>query len=220
MSADDDELPGLDDDEHQDDGTPDTEGRPTGSTATRTRRTTRTRKRRSDAGKPRGARTAAGAGAAGSAANAKLAAQLCEPIARLATGVAFVAPTMSAVLLDRGDRTAKALVNIAAGRPRMLAALRRTTQAGDASELAETGFRCLIALALDVGRIPLDHPLAMVTGTTAMYREVHPEPETPFSSNGHTPPGPPPMAAPYLPTDPQHPMYSFGAGQGAGARNP
>jgi hypothetical protein len=180
------------------------------------KRRTSTRKTRSDAGVPRGSRSAAPpAGAAGS--NAKLARELLNPIAKFAKGLAFVAPTVSAVLLDRGESTARALVGIAANHPRMLAALRSTTQVGDGAELLETALAAGIALALDFGRMPPTHPLAVLTGTAALYHQIHPEhaPDSaPYAGNGH-PPGPPPMT---MPTDPRHPMYSFTAPPGAGAR--
>jgi hypothetical protein len=104
-----------------------------------------------------------------------LTAKLCDPIAKLATAVMFAAPTVACVLIDRGESTAKALVAIAEDHPRMLAALENVSKVGPVTDLAETALCLLIAASLDTGRMPPEHPLAVVTGNTARYMKMHPE---------------------------------------------
>lgn len=146
--------------------------------------------------------------------NAKLAEQLCDPIAKLATGLAFTMPTAAAVLIARGERTADALVAIAADHPRMLAALNKVAKVGPASDIAETLVMLFIAVNLDLGKLPPEHPIAVVTGVGKLYEQTHPKTaEQTFNI-------PPPPDAPFKEppgrvfplSDPRHPMYSFRAG--------
>lgn len=104
-----------------------------------------------------------------------LTAKLCDPIAKLATAVMFAAPTVACVLIDRGESTARALVAIAEDHPRMLAALENVSKVGPITDLAETALCLLIAASLDTGRMPPEHPLAVVTGNSARYMKMHPE---------------------------------------------
>lgn len=143
---------------------------------------TRTRKPRADKGMPRGRR----------AFTKNLANELLVPWAKMAQTLAFGAPTISAVLLSRGEKTVDALVSIAGDHPRMMAALKQASKIGPASELAETVAHIGIAAALDFGRIPPTHPVAILTGVADLYNEVHqteqplPEPGS-ESPNGFAP---------------------------------
>lgn len=177
----------------------------------------KTRRRRSDAGVPRGSRSTTAAPR--KPASSKLAADIADPIAKLAMGLAFQSPTAAAVLITRGDETAKALVAIAEKHPRMLAALQRVSQVGPATDLVQTGVMLLIAVQMDMGRIPPDHPLASLTGVSQLFLQTHSvEPQedgtnvfpvfTPPPGFGDGPPGP---------NNPGHPRYSFTAGRGAGS---
>lgn len=153
---------------------------------------------------PKRTRTAAdtppGAGKR-SKAHAELAAQLCQPIAKLAMGFAFTMPTCAAVLMARGEATADALVSIAAEHPRMLRALQSASQLGAVADLFETGVQLVIAASLDTGRMPPEHPIAALTGVASLYAQVHP-PAAP-ESNGATvhgfPVGHAPFPAPGMP---------------------
>lgn len=101
--------------------------------------------------------------------------KLLDPIAKLAAGIGFAAPTVACVLIERGESTARALVAIAADRPRMLAALENVSKVGPITDLLETALSIAIAASLDMGRIPPEHPLAVLTGNTARYAKMHPE---------------------------------------------
>lgn len=171
---------------------------------------TRTRKPRADKGQPRGPR-----GARRTTTN-KLATELLDPLAKLAQGLAFVAPTAAAVIVSRGEKVTNALVEIAKDKPRMLAALQRVSQIGPASDLVEFGFMMFIAIQLDSGHMPPTHPLAVVTGVNQLYARTHQTTETPAESGAmptFTVPPPP------MPNDPRHPLFTFQAGRGAGARS-
>lgn len=106
-----------------------------------------------------------------------LIAKLCDPLAKLAQGVAFAAPTVACVLIERGESTARALVSIAEDKPRMLAALENVSKVGPVTDLAETLLCLVIAASLDTGRMPPSHPLAVLTGNTARYAKMHPNME-------------------------------------------
>lgn len=152
-------------------------------------------------------------------ANSRLAQELLDPLAKIAMALSFTAPTASAVLIERGEKTATALVGIAAGHPKMLAALQRATKVGPAADLVETAIMMAIAVSLDMGRIPPEHPLAGLTGVGALYQAVHPEAAAAAPQMSDL--GPPPFASPSPDiTDPHHPMYSFTAGNGAGSVTP
>lgn len=169
---------------------------------------TRTRKPRADKGQPRGPRGGPRASTRG-----KLATDLLDPLAKLAQGLAFVAPTVSAVIISRGEKVTTALVEIAKDHPKMMAALQRASQIGPASDLVEFGFMLFIAGAMDFGRIPPNHPLGMITGVTHYYHQTHPADSTPVpggdsSEQGFITTPPPPLM-----NDPRHPIYSFQAGR-------
>lgn len=168
---------------------------------------TRTRKPRADKGQPRGPRGGPRASTRG-----KLATDLLDPLAKLAQGLAFIAPTVSAVIVSRGEKVTTALVEIAKDHPKMLAALQRASQIGPASDLVEFGFMVVIAGAMDFGRIPPNHPLGMITGVSHFYHMTHQTPDTPDESsnagNGFVVTPPPPLM-----NDPRHPIFSFQAGR-------
>lgn len=170
---------------------------------------TRTRKPRADKGQPRGPRGGPRASTRG-----KLATDLLDPLAKLAQGLAFVAPTVSAVIISRGEKVTTALVEIAKDHPKMMAALQRASQIGPASDLVEFGFMLFIAGAMDFGRIPPNHPLGMITGVTHLYHQTHQMPDTQSTSDesnngaGFVMTPPPPLM-----NDPRHPVYSFQAGR-------
>lgn len=150
--------------------------------------------------------------------NSRLAQELLDPLAKIAMALSFTAPTASAVLIERGEKTATALVGIAAGHPKMLAALQRATKVGPAADLVETAIMMAIAVSLDLGRIPPDHPLAGLTGVGALYAAVHPEAQ---QGGPQYMTEPPPYTTPSGDmSSPHHPMYSFTAGNGASAVTP
>jgi hypothetical protein len=150
----------------------------------------RTRQPRSDKGVPRTPRAAS---------NKALIEDLLVPYAIIAEGLSLVAPTAAAVLVDRGEKTVAALVKIGARHPAMLNAMRKASVLGPGSELATTVFYAIIAGALDIGRIPPEHPLSVNTGVGQLYMEMHPERFEPSTNGGQSMPWPPPQGAAFTP---------------------
>jgi len=139
---------------------------------------TRTRKPRSDKGQARGPR--------GRAASVKgLAEDLLVPYAMLASGLSFGAPTVAAVMMQRGEKTVDAFLAIAKEHPKMLTALKKASKMGPATELATTVVQIGIAAALDFGKLPPEHPMAVTMGITELYAMVHPPVDV--ETNGYVP---------------------------------
>lgn len=159
---------------------------------------TRTRKPRSDKGKPRGPRSTGGTSGrrSKSAIVNQITDDLLVPYAGLAASLALVAPTVSGVLLARGEKTVGAVVNIASKNPRMLAALQKASQVGPAVEIAETLLMVGIAGAMDFGRMPPEHPLGMALGVSAVYAETHDMSQMPQAAPSGMPFMPFPAPAP------------------------
>lgn len=135
---------------------------------------TRTRKPRSDKGKPRGPRST---GTSGRRSKSAIVNQITEdlmvPYAGLAASLAFTAPTVSGVLLTRGEETVGAVVQLAAKNPKMLAALQKASQVTPVVKLIETMLMVGVAGAMDFGRIPPENPLGMALGVSAIYAQTH-----------------------------------------------
>lgn len=146
--------------------------------------TPRTRKPRSDAGKPRGR----------AASTKSLQEDLLVPWAMLASSVAMVAPTASAVLLKQGEQTVNAIIGIAKDHPKMMAALKKAGKMGPGVHIANTVLCTGIAVALDFGRIPPEHPLAVNLGVSDVYNEVRREPTEEELRQMQLQFGPPPAA--------------------------
>lgn len=178
---------------------------------------TRTRKERADKGVKRGPRAdGSPTSTPRRSSHAKLINELTQPIAQVAMGLAFTSPTAAKVLIERGESTAKSLVAIAEKHPRMLAALQRVSQIGPATDLAQTFLMLIIALQMDLGRIPVEHPLANATGVAHLYMQTHIVEENADGSVSFPVFSPPPGFGTPSVTDPSHPRYSFTAKQGAG----
>lgn len=168
---------------------------------------TRTRRRRSDAGKPR---TTAVRGRKTS--NAKLAESLMQPWGLVAKSLEPKSPTAAAVMLTRGEVTCDALVTMLEPYPRMRKALENVGKIGPATVILQTGIEIFMAVQLDFGKIPPEHPMAYGLGVSDLHAKVTPPVEQPFATvDGNdifqTPPPPGFIPA----SDPRHPMYSFAA---------
>ena len=148
---------------------------------------TRTRKPRSDKGKPRGPRGSGGSRGPRAGTQKKIVDDLLVPYATLSAGLALTAPTAAGVLMARGEKTVEAVVSLAAGNPRMLAALQKAAKVGPATEILQTLLMVGVAGAMDFGRIPPDNPLAAVMGISEIYAQRHPE--TPMPPQGMAPDG-------------------------------
>lgn len=104
--------------------------------------------------------------------DAKLAAELMEPMAMLGQAVSFMSPTGGAVIIARGENTTTALVKFAKGHPKMLAALRNVSKVSPAAELIQTLAMVIIAIQIDVQAIAPDTPIAQLTGVTSIHQQM------------------------------------------------
>lgn len=128
----------------------------------------RTRRQRSDKGVPR-------TGGTRRTTNKQLTEDLLVPWALFAQGAGMMVPTVSAVMLERGEKTVGAFVSIAGKHPAMLAAMKKASVIGPGIEIANTLMQMLVAGAMDLGRIPPEHPMAAMTGVAELYAQVHPD---------------------------------------------
>lgn len=153
----------------------------------------RTRRPRSDKGQPRGTGTRR-------VTNKALIEDLLIPYAGIAQGLSFISPTGAAVLLSRGEASVTALVKIASRNPAMLAALKKSSAIGPVMELGTTLLHFLLAVMLDMGRMPVEHPMAQMMGLSALYMEVHPDLSQNYNpTNGNPGNGFPGPFAPFVP---------------------
>lgn len=141
----------------------------------------RTRKPRSDAGQPRKPRTPR---------TGPLIEKLLVPWATLTTLAAGPLPMTASVMAMRGEPTITALVQMAQGHPKMMAALEKVGKVGPASELIQTGTLLLLAIAVETGRLPIDHPVSVRSGMADLYAQTHPSDDD--AENQSSPFGPPP----------------------------
>lgn len=125
----------------------------------------RTRQPRSDKGVPR----------TRGVSNKQLVEDLLVPYAIIAEASALIAPTASALLITRGEKTVQALVKIGMKHPAMLKAMKTASVIGPGAEIATTIVGVVIAVAVDLGRIPPEHPLSLSTGVAQLYMEMHPD---------------------------------------------
>jgi hypothetical protein len=85
--------------------------------------------------------------------------QLAAQLLFLGGALAMVRPITGAVLMDRSERAASDVMQIAARNPRVLAIVKALVQWSVYADAAELGFELLIANGLDAGRVPPDHPI-------------------------------------------------------------
>ena len=168
----------------------------------------RTRKRRSDAGQPR----KPGAPRGRRASSTRVANNLLQFWGIVAAGLAPRSPTGAAILISRGEMTCAALVEIAQRHPKMLKALEAMGNVGPVAVVAQTAMEVTLAVAMDLGKLPPEHPMAQGLGLTETYMRMHPDygryvpPEDERPQQTQPPVG-------FIPaSDPRHPMYSFAAG--------
>jgi hypothetical protein len=102
-----------------------------------------------------------------------LASGLAHNIALVGIGSAYVAPTFGYLVCQGSDAAGKAIVELAKDRPAVLAALETAAKVGPGIELTKWIFTCLLALAIDFGRIPPDQVLAQFLGVTDAYEKTH-----------------------------------------------
>lgn len=135
---------------------------------------TRTRKPRSDKGQARGPRGATGPRMGGrSTSDKKLAEGLLNPWAKAIKAVAYPMPTLAAVMTQQGESTMNALVSLAS--PKMKAALAKAARIGPGADLIESVAMMIIAAAMDIGKVPPNSPLAVLSGVQSFFDYTHPE---------------------------------------------
>jgi hypothetical protein len=92
----------------------------------------------------------------------KLKDELLDPYVEFASDLAVVAPTVAGVLIVRAEATVNGMVDLAAGHPKVLNALKNAGKVGKGAALIETLMLVVAAAAIDLGRIDpslslLDH---------------------------------------------------------------
>jgi hypothetical protein len=158
--------------------------------------------------------------------DAKLAAELLEPMAMLGQAVAFLSPTGGAVIVARGEVTTTALVKFAKGHPKMRAALANISKVTPAAELIQTVAMVLIAVQIDLGKLEPTAPFAVITGVSAIHSDMtqYMEESQPGVQLGgqFEEMKPPPMfhGEGYNSDGTWEAPPNFRAGPGAGIRNP
>lgn len=102
--------------------------------------------------------------------NSKLSEELLEGYVSLATDFAAVMPTVSGVLIHRAERTVDGIVSLAQGHPRVMKALRTSAKFSKGADVLQTVFLVLVAAAIDIGRIPVDHPILDTLGDVTVVK--------------------------------------------------
>ena len=131
----------------------------------------RTRKTRSDAGQARGPRDGS-APRGRQTSTAKLAKDLIPVVAMLGQGAAFLLPTVGAVLITQCDVITGSLAKMAEGNPRLKAALTKSTAIGPSADLIKVVVMCVIAAQLDMQAMDPAHPVAKLSGVSAIHEEM------------------------------------------------
>lgn len=105
--------------------------------------------------------------------NAKLQEELLEGYVSLATDLATVMPTVSGVLIHRAERSVDGIVKLAQGHPRVMKALRTSAKFGHAADVLQTLFLVAVAAFIDMGRIPVDHPILDTLGDVSIAKDAN-----------------------------------------------
>jgi hypothetical protein len=87
-------------------------------------------------------------------------------------GAAFLFPTVGAVLITQCDVITGSLAKMAEGNPRLKAALTKTTAIGPSSELIKVVVMCVIAAQLDMQAMDPAHPVAKLSGVSAIHEQM------------------------------------------------
>lgn len=103
--------------------------------------------------------------------NSKLSEELLEGYVSLASDFATVMPTVSGVLIHRAERTVDGIVALASGHPRVMKALRTSAKFSKGADVLQTVFLVLVAAAIDLGRISVDHPILDTLGDVQIQKD-------------------------------------------------
>lgn len=133
-------------------------------------------------GKPRGRPK----GTANKATLDQLRTDLTDLMTEGSATIAPLSPLAMAVIDERAERTANAIVILAGGSPRLIAALKKSVKAKAVVDLAMFPIALSVALMVDYSRMPPDAMMAQKFGVTEHYYAAYP-PEESHNHNGHHP---------------------------------
>lgn len=103
--------------------------------------------------------------------NAKLQEELLEGYVAVASEVAIVAPTLAGVLIARAEVTVDGLVKLASGNKKLTALLKKSTSVSKYAEIGQTILLCVLAGAVDFGRIDPSSPILSNIGYAEIVRK-------------------------------------------------
>lgn len=103
--------------------------------------------------------------------NAQLQDDLLEAYVEFASGIGVAVPTVSGVLIVRAEKTVDGVISLASGHKRTMAALRKVAKVSKGGDVVQTLVLVMVAGMLDMGRIPLDHPILDNMGHVEIERD-------------------------------------------------
>lgn len=106
---------------------------------------------------------------------------LTEQLVETGAMVSVVLPCTGITLTKRSERTAAALANIAADNPRMLEILEQTASILPKIQLGKIALEVGVAVLVDTNRVNPDGMLAMMTGISEVWHDLHDE-ESPLDN--------------------------------------
>ena len=115
----------------------------------------------------------------------KLQEEIAESIVEASAAIAVASPLAMAVLDERADKTASAIITLAGGSPRLINALKKTVKARAVITIAETCSAVSVALMVDYNRMQPDSLMAQKFGVTGHYLIAYPPAENNGNGNGH-----------------------------------
>lgn len=133
-------------------------------------------------GKPRGRPK----GTANKATLDQLRTDLTDFLVEGSAAIAPLSPLAMAVIDERAERTANAVVTLAGSSPRLIAALKKSVKAKAAVDLAMFPIAISVALMVDYNRLHPEAMMAQKFGITEHYYTAYPPQET-HNGNGGTP---------------------------------
>jgi hypothetical protein len=99
--------------------------------------------------------------------------------------IAPISPLAMAVIDERAERTANAIVTLAGTSPRLVAALKKSVKAKAAIDLAMLPIAISVALMVDYNRIAPDAMMAQKFGITEHYLTAYPPQDHSANGNGN-----------------------------------
>lgn len=115
----------------------------------------------------------------------KLRDDITETMVDMSAAVAPLSPLAMAVIDARAEKTANAIVILAGGSPRLIAALKKSVKAKAIVDLAMFPVAISVALMVDYQRMDPNTQIARKMGVTDLYADAYPE--NVVYTNGDTP---------------------------------